>query len=53
MVGNDAHRAAFDARQRGEDAGAKTRAQLEQRVVVYPPLHHGPQVGHAQTILGH
>ncbi len=52
VVRDQPHRPAFDAHQRGEDADAEFRAQLEHRVLVGQRADHGAHVVHAQPVLG-
>ena len=53
VVGDQAHRAPFDARQRGVDADAEARAQQEQAALVRQPSHRRAGVVHAQAVFGH
>ena len=53
VVGQQAHGAAFDAGQRGVDAKAETRAQLQQRACICNAVQRRAAVVHAQAVLGH
>ena len=52
VVGDQPHRPAFDADERGDHADAELRSQLEHRVVVGEPVDDGAHVVDAQPVLG-
>ena len=53
VVGHQAHGPAFDARQRGVDSSAKTRAQRQQTAFVHQALHGRARIVGAQAVFGH